>query len=121
MAFRDPFSAAKSLSHPNKQTEIMMRIASEFDFTPASRSRILSFDQANSLLVDADTHDSKVRLVNDPDKSPRWHKTTNRAVVSIRRPPGNSQDNFSTRMPLESVLKCLTSLLDRQHAVHERA
>jgi hypothetical protein len=30
----------------------MMRIASEFGFTPASRSRIFSFDQKNSLLLD---------------------------------------------------------------------
>ncbi len=40
------------LSHLNKQIEIMMRIASEFGFTPASRSRIFSFDQKNSLLLD---------------------------------------------------------------------
>jgi P27 family predicted phage terminase small subunit len=31
------------LSHLNKQTEIMIRIASEFGFTPASRSRIFRF------------------------------------------------------------------------------
>ena len=43
------------LSHLNKQTEIMKRIASEFGFTPASRSRIFSFGQANCLLLDADT------------------------------------------------------------------
>jgi hypothetical protein len=35
--------------------------------------------------------------------------------------PGNPQDNFSARMPLESLLKCLACLLDRQHAVHEGA
>ena len=40
------------LSHLNKQIENMMRIASEFGFTPASRSRIFSFDQKNSLLLD---------------------------------------------------------------------
>ena len=40
------------LSHLNKQTEIMMRIASEFGFTPASRSRIFSFNQKNSMLLD---------------------------------------------------------------------
>ena len=44
------------LSHLNKQIEIMMRIASEFGFTPASRSRIFSFSQANSLLLDGDDH-----------------------------------------------------------------
>jgi len=33
----------------------MKRIASEFGFTPASRSRIFSFGQANCLLLDADT------------------------------------------------------------------
>jgi P27 family predicted phage terminase small subunit len=40
------------LSHLNKQTEIMMRIASEFGFTPGSRSRISSFDQKNALLLE---------------------------------------------------------------------
>jgi hypothetical protein len=35
--------------------------------------------------------------------------------------PGNPQDNLSARMPLESLLKCLACLLDRQHAVHEGA
>ena len=40
------------LSHLNKQIEIMIRIASEFGFTPASRSRIFSFDQKNALLLD---------------------------------------------------------------------
>jgi phage terminase small subunit len=29
-----------------------MRIASEFGFTPASRSRIFSFDRKNSLLLE---------------------------------------------------------------------
>ena len=41
------------LSHLNKQVEIMMRIASEFGFTPASRSRIFSFKLRNTLLLDA--------------------------------------------------------------------
>jgi phage terminase small subunit len=41
------------LSHLNKQAEIMTRIASEFGFTPASRSRIFSFTQKNSMLLDA--------------------------------------------------------------------
>jgi P27 family predicted phage terminase small subunit len=40
------------LSHLNRQSEIMLRIASEFGFTPASRSRIFSFDQKNSLLLE---------------------------------------------------------------------
>jgi P27 family predicted phage terminase small subunit len=43
------------LSHLNKQVEVMMRIASEFGFTPASRSRIFSFDQKNSLLLEGDS------------------------------------------------------------------
>ena len=46
------------LSYLTKQTKIMMRIASEFGFTPASRSRIFSFGQANSLLLDADNRSS---------------------------------------------------------------
>jgi P27 family predicted phage terminase small subunit len=46
------------LSHLNKQIEIMMRIASEFGFTPASRSRIFSFDQKNSLLLDGGDENS---------------------------------------------------------------
>jgi P27 family predicted phage terminase small subunit len=41
------------LSHLNKQAEIMTRIASEFGFTPASRSRIFSFTQKNAMLLDA--------------------------------------------------------------------
>ena len=48
------------LAIANRQTEIMMRIASEFGFTPASRSRISTpassepslFDQLNSSRVD---------------------------------------------------------------------
>jgi phage terminase small subunit len=41
------------LSTLNRQAEIMMRIACEFGFTPASRSRIFSFTQKNSMLLDA--------------------------------------------------------------------
>ena len=33
--------------------------------------------------------------------------------------PSNPQDNLSARMPFESLLKCLGSLLERQHGVHE--
>jgi P27 family predicted phage terminase small subunit len=40
------------LSQLNKQIDVMVRIASEFGFTPASRSRIFSFDQKNSLLLE---------------------------------------------------------------------
>ncbi len=46
------------LSTLNRQAEIMLRIASEFGFTPASRSRIFSYSKSNSLLLDA---------VNEPD------------------------------------------------------
>jgi P27 family predicted phage terminase small subunit len=46
------------LSTVNRQAEIMLRIASEFGFTPASRSRIFSYSKSNSLLLDA---------VNEPD------------------------------------------------------
>jgi hypothetical protein len=35
--------------------------------------------------------------------------------------PSNPQHNFSARMPFESPLKCLASLLERQHGVHESA
>jgi P27 family predicted phage terminase small subunit len=51
------------LSHLNKQAEIMTRIASEFGFTPASRSRIFSFTQKNSMLLDA---------VDEPDDGRPW-------------------------------------------------
>jgi P27 family predicted phage terminase small subunit len=51
------------LSHLNKQAEIMTRIASEFGFTPASRSRIFSFTQKNSMLLDA---------VGEPDDGRPW-------------------------------------------------
>jgi P27 family predicted phage terminase small subunit len=42
------------LSTLNRQAEIMLRIASEFGFTPASRSRIFSYSKSNSLLLDAE-------------------------------------------------------------------
>ena len=51
------------LSHLNRQAEIMTRIASEFGFTPASRSRIFSFTQKNSMLLDA---------VDEPDDGRPW-------------------------------------------------
>jgi len=41
----------------------MTRIASEFGFTPASRSRIFSFTQKNSMLLDA---------VDEPDDGRPW-------------------------------------------------
>jgi P27 family predicted phage terminase small subunit len=40
------------LSHLNQQFATMMRIATEFGFTPASRSRIFSWDQKNTLLIE---------------------------------------------------------------------
>ena len=48
----------------NRQAEIMMRIASEFGFSPASRSRIFSFTQKNSLLLDG--------VDKSDDGSPGW-------------------------------------------------
>ncbi len=47
----------------NRQTEIMMRIASEFGFTPASRSRISAPSQAEPTLFDA------LETVSDEDQS----------------------------------------------------
>jgi P27 family predicted phage terminase small subunit len=41
------------LSHANKQFEIMMKIATEFGFTPAIHTRIFSYSQKNSMLLDA--------------------------------------------------------------------
>ena len=41
------------LSYANKQFEIMMNIATEFGFTPASRTRIFTYSQKNSMLFDA--------------------------------------------------------------------
>src|SRR3984893_473053 len=40
------------LATVNRQAEIMMLIASEFGFTPASRSRIFSYSQKNSMLLE---------------------------------------------------------------------
>ena len=40
------------LATVNRQAEIMMRIASEFGFTPASRSRIFSYSQNKSMLLE---------------------------------------------------------------------
>jgi P27 family predicted phage terminase small subunit len=41
------------LTNLNKQLELMMRIASEFGFTPASRSRIFSYTLRKTLLLNA--------------------------------------------------------------------
>jgi phage terminase small subunit len=41
------------LSVANKQFEIMMKIATEFGFMPASRTRIFTYSQKNSMLLDA--------------------------------------------------------------------
>jgi P27 family predicted phage terminase small subunit len=52
------------LATVNRQTEIMMRIASEFGFTPASRSRIFTYSQKNSMLLE---------IVDEPhDESSGW-------------------------------------------------
>ena len=40
------------LSHLNQQVATMMRIATEFGFTPASRSRIFDWEHRKSLLLD---------------------------------------------------------------------
>src|ERR1700674_847283 len=40
------------LATVNRQAEIMMRIASEFGFTPASRGRIFSYSQNKSMLLE---------------------------------------------------------------------
>jgi P27 family predicted phage terminase small subunit len=57
-------SQSPYLATVNRQAEIMMRIASEFGFTPASRSRIFSFSQKNSMLLE---------IVDEPDDgSPKW-------------------------------------------------
>ena len=51
------------LSTVNRQAEIMLRIASEFGFTPASRSRIFSYSKNNSLLLEN---------VDKPDDGSPW-------------------------------------------------
>ncbi len=53
------------LAVANRHADTMIRIASEFGFTPASRSRIFSFKLKNSLLLDG---------VDEPDNdgSPGW-------------------------------------------------
>jgi P27 family predicted phage terminase small subunit len=51
-------SQSPYLTTVNRQAEIMMRIASELSFTPASRSRIFSFSQKNSMLLE---------IVDEPD------------------------------------------------------
>jgi phage terminase small subunit len=50
------------LTHLNQQVATMMRIATEFGFTPASRSRIFTFDQKNSLLLNAEKSDEAKAL-----------------------------------------------------------
>jgi P27 family predicted phage terminase small subunit len=51
------------LAVANKHADTMIRIASEFGFTPASRSRIFSYKLKSSLLLDA---------VNEPDDVTGW-------------------------------------------------
>jgi P27 family predicted phage terminase small subunit len=46
------------LSHLNQQFATMMRIATDFGFTPASRSRIFSWDQKKLLVLDGSVHGS---------------------------------------------------------------
>jgi P27 family predicted phage terminase small subunit len=46
------------LSAANKHADTMMRIASEFGFTPASRSRNFSFTKSNSMLLEAAVEDA---------------------------------------------------------------
>ena len=45
-------SQSPYLAVVNRQADTMMRIASEFGFTPASRSRIFSYSQKNSMLLE---------------------------------------------------------------------
>jgi len=42
----------------NRQAEIMMRIAAEFGFTPAARSRNFSFSKGNSMLLQCERDDN---------------------------------------------------------------
>jgi len=51
------------LAVANRHADTMIRIACEFGFTPASRSRIFSFTQKNSLLLDG---------VDEPDDPSPW-------------------------------------------------
>ena len=51
------------LAVANRHADTMIRIASEFGFPPASRSRIFSFTQKNSMLLDA---------VDEPDDGSPW-------------------------------------------------
>jgi|GEM_PF-702025 len=49
------------LATVNRQADTMMRIASEFGFTPASRSRIFSYSQKTSMLLEiVDKHDDGI-------------------------------------------------------------
>ena len=41
------------MSLANRQADIMMKIAGEFGFTPASRSRNFSFSKSNSMLLES--------------------------------------------------------------------
>jgi phage terminase small subunit len=59
------------LSHLNKQTGIMMRIASEFGFTPGQPRSNLFVSRAISLLLEADDHNSRSE----------WQKFYTRSVL----------------------------------------
>ena len=55
------------LSTLNRQADTMTRIASEFGFTPASRSRIFSYTKSNSMLLDVEEKASE-----ESDDIPTW-------------------------------------------------
>lgn len=76
------------LSIANRQTEFMMRIASEFGFTPASRSRISTPPMAEPTLFDVrKIRSSVVTAVNRVN-----HKKMRRSrrLIGVRIPRGAS-------------------------------
>jgi P27 family predicted phage terminase small subunit len=56
------------LAIANRQAEIMMRIASEFGFTPASRSRIAAPSERGRSLFDLLDDDPKISADTAPDR-----------------------------------------------------
>ena len=42
----------------NHQADLMLKVAGEFGFTPASRSRIFSFSKSNAMLIENGKDDS---------------------------------------------------------------
>jgi hypothetical protein len=79
--------------------EQLMRIASEFGFTPASRSRIFSFDQKNSLLFDG---------VGETDPDNLYWREAPSLSVNVKKKQAACQSAFK----FDAVRYCFRTLVE---------